>query len=211
MLRVAGWVLAGVGVLVAAGGFFGVRTHYRAVIPGGASMEPGRPPGRTVLFTKGPVGRPHRGDVVLIQVPGRYRGEPVIQRVIGVGGDRVAGDRRGLTLNGRPLREPYVLHGDAGAGSPPYAVTVPAGRLFLLGDHRADSLDSRFFLSDRSGTVPVSAVRGRAVENQRVPLLLALGSLLSGALVLAGGVGCLIAGYVMRGRRRAGTPAPVPW
>jgi signal peptidase I len=198
-----GWVLAAVGILIAVGGFFGTRSEYRRVTPSGASMEPGYPPGHPVLLTKGPGGRMRRGDVVLFQVEGRYHGEPVIERVIGVGGDHIVHGAHGLTLNGRPLREPYVLRGDAGAGSGPYDVTVPRGRLFLLGDHRADSLDSRFFLADHSGTVPVSAVTGRVVAHQTLPVVVALGLVVLGAVVLAGGIGCLTAGFVVRGRHLA--------
>ncbi|MFF8906817.1 S26 family signal peptidase [Streptomyces olivaceoviridis] len=71
-------------------------------------------------------------------MPGCYRVEGVfMQRVIGVGGDRVAccttvGSEERVTVNGEPVSEPYVYEGDADGVHRPYAVKVPQGRLFLM-------------------------------------------------------------------------------
>ncbi|WP_326602149.1 S26 family signal peptidase [Streptomyces sp. NBC_01800] len=79
---------------------------------------------------------------------------------------------------------------------------VPAGRMFLLGDHRANSNDSRYFESEDSGTVPVTAVRGRVLDDAIAPVLLGLGVLLGVVLALAGAV-CTLVGWLTRRRRQA--------
>jgi signal peptidase I len=91
--------------------------------------------------------------------------QDLIKRVIGVGGDTVAccDDEGRVTVNGHPLNEPYLY-----PGNPPsrieFEVTVPEGRIFVMGDHRSNSADSRYHLNDpHHGTVPVGNVLGRAV------------------------------------------------
>jgi signal peptidase I len=87
-----------------------------------------------------------------------------IKRVIGIPGDRVVCcDLKGrVTVNGVALTEPYLFPGNA-PSEEPFDITVPAGRLWVMGDHRAESSDSRFHLGDPGGgTVPESKVIGRA-------------------------------------------------
>ncbi|ONH31229.1 signal peptidase I [Pseudofrankia asymbiotica] len=79
-----------------------------------------------------------------------------IKRVIGVGGDTVSccdSDGR-IMVNGKALDEPYVFENDFQPFAP---VKVPDGRLWVMGDHRGASSDSR-----ANGTIPTSAVVGRA-------------------------------------------------
>lgn len=87
-----------------------------------------------------------------------------VKRVIGLPGDRVVCCESGqLTVNGVPLREPYVMPGDA-ASNQPFDVLVPAGRLWVMGDHRSSSADSRAHLGDPGGgTVPLDRVVGEVV------------------------------------------------
>ena len=86
-----------------------------------------------------------------------------VKRVIGLPGDRVVCCESGrLTVNGAPLDEPYVMPGDA-ASNQPFDVLVPTGRLWVMGDHRGNSADSRYHITDaHQGTVPESKVVGRA-------------------------------------------------
>ena len=89
-----------------------------------------------------------------------------VKRVIGLPGDRVvccdAGNR--LTVNGQLLVEPYLHKGDA-ASTQKFDVTVPEGRLWLLGDHRSVSADSRSLLgAPGGGMVRVDRVIGRPVQ-----------------------------------------------
>jgi signal peptidase I len=119
---------------------------------------------------------PHRGEVVVFEAPRTWRSNPAeedfIKRVIGVPGDRVKccdGERR-LVINGRPLDEPYLFADSNGTPDPAsedeFEVTVPAGRLWVMGDHRSHSGDSReqYRASHDvvASTIPENAVVGRA-------------------------------------------------
>jgi signal peptidase I len=87
-----------------------------------------------------------------------------IKRVIGIPGDHVACcDSKGrVMVNGVPLTEPYIFPGDSPSDQP-FSIVVPAGRLWVMGDHRAASSDSRAHLGDPGGgTVPENKVIGRA-------------------------------------------------
>lgn len=100
-----------------------------------------------------------RGDVVVFQPPGSRRDEtPFIKRVIGVAGDRVEINGGGVVVNGVRLEEPYVAtDGPTVPECDDSAWNVPQGEIFVLGDHRSASRDSRCF-----GTVSVGNVIGRA-------------------------------------------------
>lgn len=162
------------------------------VIPSG-SMEPTLQVGDRVLVSRAATrfGGIHRGDVLVFDGTGLFDpttsrpdsrlaragqtlaaalGVPVgerdyVKRVIGLPGDRVVCcDPQGrITVNGTALDEPYLF-----PGNPPsrqrFDVTVPAGRLWMMGDHRSSSADSRAHLDDPGGgTVPESRVLGRVV------------------------------------------------
>lgn len=91
----------------------------------------------------------------------------LIKRVIGMPGDRVVCcDSQGrLTINGAPITEPYIKPGDV-ASSISFDITVPAGKVWVMGDHRSDSEDSRYHDPDgtgEQGSVPIDKITGRAV------------------------------------------------
>ena len=86
-----------------------------------------------------------------------------IKRVIAVGGDHVVCcDSQGrISVNGVPLSEPYIYPG-AKPSDTPFDVTVPKGRLWVMGDNRGGSADSRAHMQDHDGTIPAKDVIGRA-------------------------------------------------
>jgi signal peptidase I len=107
-----------------------------------------------------------RGEIVVFRAPDSWRrpGEKdFIKRVVGLSGDRVACcDLSGrVTVNGVALDEPYI-DPDAPPSYNAFDVTVPTGRVFVMGDHRAISADSRRHLDDHRGTIAESSVVGRA-------------------------------------------------
>ncbi|MER5495082.1 signal peptidase I [Streptomyces sp. NPDC002454] len=131
-----------------------------------SSMEPGLRSGDRVLVNKLAYlgSEPQRGDVVVFDGTGYFGDADYIKRVIGTGGDRVVCcDRTGrIEVNGRAVDEPYLRPGDR-PSRVPFDVVVPPERLFLLGDHRSASSDSRDHLGrPGGGMVPQDAVIGRA-------------------------------------------------
>ena len=94
-------------------------------------------------------------------------GTDYVKRVIGVGGDRVrCCDAEGrISVNGRPIDESgYLMAGNAPSDQS-FDVEVPAGMLWLMGDHRSNSADSRSHLGDPGGgMVRQSRVIGRVTH-----------------------------------------------
>ncbi|MFF3513406.1 signal peptidase I [Streptomyces sp. NPDC002573] len=136
-------------------------------IPSG-SMEPGLRVGDRVLVNKLAYrfgSKPERGDVVVFDGTGYFGSADYVKRVVGVGGDHVVCcDREGrLEVNGRSVDESSFLYPRNSPSDVPFDVVVPAGTLFVLGDHRKDSSDSRDHLgSPGGGMIPLGAVIGRA-------------------------------------------------
>jgi signal peptidase I len=136
-------------------------------IPSG-SMENGLRIGDRVLVNKLAYrfgAEPRRGDVVVFDGTGYFGRGDYIKRVVGVGGDHVVCcDKKGrIEVNGRSVDESTFLYPGDGPSTVPFKAVVPDGTLFVLGDHRSDSSDSRDHLgSPGGGMVPVSDVVGRA-------------------------------------------------
>jgi signal peptidase I len=100
----------------------------------------------------------HRGDVVVFHRPASWSVSEklLIKRVVGLPGDRLTEEGGVVYVNGLALVEPYVDKSCSGtAGLRPY--TVPDNQVFVMGDNRCDSQDSRAF-----GSVNESAIIGRA-------------------------------------------------
>ncbi|MBU6532730.1 signal peptidase I [Streptomyces sp. A108] len=136
-------------------------------IPSG-SMERGLRIGDRVLVNKLAYrfdGRPQRGDIVVFDGTGLFGHGDYIKRVVGVGGDHVmCCDREGrIRVNGQSVDESAFLYPGDGPSTVGFDVVVPDGTLFVLGDHRSGSSDSRDHLgSPGGGMIPVDRLIGRA-------------------------------------------------
>ncbi len=128
------------------------------VTVGADSMSPTLERGQRVVIDKATFRfrAPHVGEVVAFHAP--TSGTLTVKRVVGVGGDRVAIRDGVLWVNGTAVEESYVQHArvDSVYFGP---TTVPAGSVFVMGDNRGESIDSRAF-----GAVDLSDVVGRVIE-----------------------------------------------
>ena len=134
----------------------------------------------------------NRGDVVVFRDPANWLPEPyadnqnriiakikdglvlvgvlpnpakqyLVKRVIGVAGDNVVGKDGVVTINGKKTTEPYIFAGNK-ASELDFNVTVPEGKIWVMGDHRGASADSRYHQDDvNNGFVPESKVTGRVL------------------------------------------------
>lgn len=131
-----------------------------------ASMTPTLEVGDTYVGSKLTVkmGEINRGDVLVFRddmgwMDGSDRaGGLIVKRVIGLPGDEVRINGEGVCVNGRRLHESYIPRDvDPAAPGVFVDVEVPEGRLFMLGDNRGNSADSRFHMTKQNGTIPISS------------------------------------------------------
>ncbi|MFD5368076.1 signal peptidase I [Streptomyces sp. NPDC127103] len=155
-----------VGCVLFLGGFVWGALLYQPYSVPSDSMTPTLDVGSKVLAQRVDGAEVRRGDVVVFTDP-LWGNTPTVKRVAAVGGDTVACcDRDGrLTVNGEPVEEPYLRPGPGGriiASGTEFSVTVPDANLFLLGDDRHTSLDSRTHMEEAGrGSVPRSSVVAR--------------------------------------------------
>lgn len=137
------------------------------VVPSGSMLDTIQL-GDRVIAVK--VLKPERGDVVVFKDPGGWlsanEGEDLIKRVIGLPGDKVecAGTGQPVKVNGVALDESSYLKPGVSPSDISFSVTVKPGMMWVMGDNRASSADSRLHQTDvYGGQVPLSLVRGVAV------------------------------------------------
>jgi signal peptidase I len=131
----------------------------------GLSMEPHILSGEFVLINTFAyrLGVPRRGDIVAFRHEDDARAT-FIKRVVGVPGDRIRIDRGQVYVNGSKLDEPYVRRPDGRSFG---QIVVPQSSVYVLGDNRAESEDSRFF-----GPVSDDLLIGRAIAGVWPPRML---------------------------------------
>ena len=232
--RIVYWVVFGLiaaAMIGCAAGTFLTLRWYRV---GGASMQNTLRVGDSVWVSQGQDVR--RGDIVAITAPNSHEGPPAgtsFKRVIGLPGDHVAccdasGD---VAVNGTALDERAYLYPGVTPSESRFSATVPSGWIWVMGDDRKISYDSRWY-----GPVPLMYVTGRVIQIDHSPsgtnvatpttfvadglappdhrrplpfLLLGAAVILFIALLLDGALGIVL--WALR-RRRLRRQAPVvPW
>ena len=124
------------------------------------------PGGWLPTVTRAPEGRVRAGiraGLTFIGLLPADSDEHLIKRLIGLPGDHVVccDEQSRITINGTAISEPYVYSGDQPSRDV-FSVTVPAGKLWVMGDHRSVSEDSRYHPDLDGGMVPIADVVGRA-------------------------------------------------
>jgi signal peptidase I len=129
----------------------------------GSSMEPSLTDG-SVLIVDGVtphVDGYHRGDIVIVPLPpdSEYPHPILVKRIVALGGEQIRIADGRVYVNGERLHEPYLPPGTTTslADGQPLELVVPPGSVFVLGDYRGNSYDSKAF-----GPVPADSLRGRA-------------------------------------------------
>ncbi|SET44593.1 signal peptidase I [Paenibacillus sp. NFR01] len=143
---------------------------FKPFIVDGPSMQPNFHTGERVIVNEilYDFRAPHKGEVIVFHVPSE--GRDFIKRVIAVAGDTVKVEGDVVTVNGEPIDEPYIkdavdaahnnnaLYNNKDFPNEDFPDgTVPEGHIFVMGDNRSDSTDSRMI-----GYVPLSDIVGRA-------------------------------------------------
>jgi len=107
--------------------------------------------------------KPSRGDIIVFKFP-YGDGKDFIKRVIGLPGETIELRDKQVFINGQPLEETYAIHKDPQILTNPHSprdnfgpVQVPEGQLFVMGDNRDQSMDSRFW-----GFLDVGKIKGKA-------------------------------------------------
>jgi len=124
--------------------------HYYS--PPSIGMAPSYPSGSHIWGTVS--GTPARGQVIVFKRPVTDPNAPseLFRRIVAVGGDTVTAANGHLVVNGHRVTEPYVARGERTTMIGP-AVLVPAHTVFVMGDSRQISQDSRYY-----GPIPVSSI-----------------------------------------------------
>jgi signal peptidase I len=136
--------------------YLGISLLTARVVVEGPSMRPTLISGEWIVVNRAAykVGAPQRGDVIVFLPPTNAQTDDLIKRVIGLPGEAVEIHAGRVTIDGRRLEEPYIL----GTTSADNSWQLGPDELFVMGDNRGLSLDSRSF-----GPISLKEVVGKAV------------------------------------------------
>ncbi|MFJ9521555.1 signal peptidase I [Kitasatospora sp. NPDC101801] len=153
-------LVIGLGFVLLVGAFGVLAMQYRPYRIPTQSMTPTLTMGDTVLARSVGGESVGRGDIVVFQDQ-LWGNVPMVKRVVAVGSDTVVccDAQHRLTVNDHPIDEPYLAKQQL--DDKLFSTVVPPGRLFLMGDNRDSSLDSRSHLDLAGGTVATDEVLGR--------------------------------------------------
>jgi signal peptidase I len=158
--RIVFWTLVGLALAVLVTSVAIPVVTIQPYFEQSTSMQPTLAPGDRILAVEGSSGI-RRGDIVVLRVPaGVSRTDDLfVKRVIGLPGDHVAccNAKGQVTVDGRALRENYLYPGDRPSRTT-FSFTVGKGEIWVMGDHRNISVDSR-----KWGPVPLRGVVGRVI------------------------------------------------
>jgi len=123
----------------------------------GCCMFPTMPVSSTVLLNKTAYWftSPKRGDIISFRI--KNFDQCIMKRVVGLPGETIEIYNNMVYVNGKELEEPYVFTSTYGEYGP---VTIPENHVFVMGDNRGNSIDSR---TEEIGTVPVEKIEGKAL------------------------------------------------
>lgn len=145
------WLRSGAAILF----IYGLARMFRLVLTSGISMEPTIKSGQVVLLDRTAYWRrnPRIGELVIFKPGKKGLAKHFLKRVVGREGDKVKLRFGVLYLNGKRVKEPYLAADFANGRFMEW--TVPSGHIFVLGDNRNHSLDSR-----KLGPIPLKNVVG---------------------------------------------------
>ncbi|MBD5560276.1 MAG: signal peptidase I [Clostridia bacterium] len=149
------WVLA---ISVAVAAAFLIRAFlFEFVLVDGPSMQPTLETGERIAIEKVSrySGLPNRGDIVIVHYPNRT--ENFVKRAIALPGETIEIRNSTVYIDGEPLEEDYVSDFEYFDYGP---LTVPEGHVFVMGDNRYNSMDSRAL---QVGPIPQDAIVGRGL------------------------------------------------
>ncbi len=131
----------------------------RLTVVSGISMNPTLQHG-DLMVTSGLLYQPARGDIVVLTKEGFFFSQPIVKRIIAVGGDNINinFDLGQVWVNGQLLHEPYIAEATTRSEGLPFPQTVPNGCIFVMGDNRSHSDDSR---DPELGMVDIRCIIGR--------------------------------------------------